>query len=171
MRQISMLMRMWDRPVTAARAFAAALAFLLLVGGRAGADVVTYDRGDLAIQTSSGVLHFSVEIANTEAKREQGLMFRESMPENAGMLFLFGTSKPVEFWMKNTLIPLDMLFIGSDGKIRNIAARAVPLSTVPIPSAGPVVSVLELNGGAADRLGIKAGDQVEGAILADPAGP
>ena len=117
----------------------------------------------VTIETSHGPARFTVEVADTEQRRENGLMYRTSLAPDAGMLFEFGTPQQVSFWMKNTLIPLDMLFIGVDGHIANIAERTVPLSEAAIPSAGPVVSVIELNGGTADRLGITPGERVEGA--------
>jgi uncharacterized membrane protein (UPF0127 family) len=132
------------------------------------ADVPTDARATITIATAHGPVHFLVEIADTEEKRELGLMYRFSMPADSGMLFLFGTPQPVKFWMKNTLIPLDMLFIAANGRIANIAERAVPLSEATIPSSGPVVSVVEVNGGTAHRLGIQAGDLVEGAVGAAP---
>lgn len=115
----------------------------------------------LSIQTSAGkMLTFKVEVATTQAEQEHGLMDRSSMPEDHGMLFDFGSVQPIDMWMKNTLIPLDMLFMDAKGKILGIAARTVPMSEAIIASPGPVLAVLELNGGTAERLGIKAGDLV-----------
>jgi uncharacterized membrane protein (UPF0127 family) len=115
----------------------------------------------LVIKSADGTEHrFTVELANTPAERERGLMFRESLPPDAGMLFDFQKPHVVAFWMKNTLIPLDMLFIGGDGRIRRIAERAVPLSLTPISSGVPVQAVLELNSGTAARLKLKPGDRV-----------
>ena len=92
---------------------------------------------------------------------EIGLMYRKTMPEDNGMLFLLSAEpKETAFWMKNTLIPLDMLFIARDCTIVNIHAGAEPLSLTPIPSGQPVTAVIELNGGRAQALGIKAGDKV-----------
>lgn len=87
-------------------------------------------------------------------------MYRRSMAPDAGMLFDFGRPQPTTFWMKNTLIPLDMLFVGADGRIVNIHERAVPMSEEMIPSQGIVRAVIELNGGTAARLGIRPGDRV-----------
>ena len=109
--------------------------------------------------------HFRVEVADTDSTREEGLMFRKSLAPNAGMLFDFKTPQDVAFWMKNTLIPLDMLFIDQNGVILNIKDRATPLSETPIPSAGPVLGVLELRGGRAGELGIHAGDKVDEKIF------
>ena len=99
-----------------------------------------------------------VEIADTPELRTIGLMFRKSMPENAGMLFLFDREEPRAFWMKNTLIPLDMIFVRRDGSIVNIAEKAIPHNETPVPSTGPAIAVLEINGGRAAELGLKAGD-------------
>jgi uncharacterized protein len=119
----------------------------------------------LTIDTSKGGRHFTVELATTPAQMELGLMYRQSLPADAGMLFVYPNEQTVAFWMKNTLIPLDMLFIGADGHIRRIAERTVPLSTTPISSVDPVRAVLEINGGTAERLGIKPGDAVHSAAL------
>jgi uncharacterized protein len=116
----------------------------------------------LTIVSQGGARHaFSVEVARNDADRAQGLMFRRSMPADRGMLFDFGKVQPISMWMQNTYIALDMLFIRSDGAIARIAENAEPLSTRTIPSGEPVLAVLELNGGTARRLGIKAGDRVE----------
>ena len=103
---------------------------------------------------------FVVELALSDAEHQRGLMFRESMADDAGMLFLFPGRKERAFWMKNTLIPLDMLFIDYDGTIRKVHDSAVPGSLESIRSGDPVVAVLEINGGLSRRLGIKAGDVV-----------
>ncbi len=103
---------------------------------------------------------FQIEIADTPEAREKGLMFRESMPLDQGMLFVFDREAPVAFWMKNTLIPLDMLFIRADGTIINIYPMARPHDETPIPARAPVRYVLEINGGVAAMLGIRAGDKV-----------
>jgi uncharacterized protein len=115
----------------------------------------------LAIHTASGTHRFNVELADTAEKRAVGLMHRPSMPTESGMLFDFKTDAPVAMWMRNTRIPLDMLFITRDGRIANIAERTVPYSETTIPSKGPVRAVLELNGGTAARLKIRPGDRVD----------
>jgi uncharacterized membrane protein (UPF0127 family) len=117
---------------------------------------------ELVFVAKDGKQHkFNVEIADTPARQEIGLMFRKSMDGGAGMLFEFGLpARPIAFWMKNTLIPLDIVFIDAAGRIVNIAANAVPQSLTPIPSGGPVTGVVEINGGEAKSLGIKAGDKV-----------
>lgn len=115
----------------------------------------------LSIETAAGAQHsFQVEIAETGDQRAQGLMFRRQMGADAGMLFLFGGSEVRAMWMKNTLIPLDMLFIDETGKIVRIEERTVPHSERAIVSGGPVSAVLELNAGTASRLMIKPGDRV-----------
>ena len=123
----------------------------------------------LQITTHDGHTHrFRVEIADNDASRERGLMFRKSLGPDAGMLFDFHTTQYVSFWMKNTLIPLDMVFIDARGTVVNVAANATPLSEANIPSAGPVLAVLELRGGRAAQLGIQAGDQVHERIFGNP---
>jgi uncharacterized membrane protein (UPF0127 family) len=115
----------------------------------------------LIIHAGGSAYKFEVELATTPAEREQGLMFRKSLASNAGMLFLYPDEQQVAFWMKNTLIPLDMLFLKADGSIARIAHDAVPLDETPIPSNVPVKAVLEVNGGTAQALGIKEGDKVD----------
>jgi uncharacterized membrane protein (UPF0127 family) len=115
----------------------------------------------LTIHAGGSTYKFEVELATTPAEREQGLMFRKSMAPNAGMLFLYPGEQQVAFWMKNTLIPLDMLFLRADGSIAHIAHDAVPLDETPIPSNAAVKAVLEVNGGTAASLGIKEGDKVD----------
>jgi uncharacterized protein len=118
-------------------------------------------RSPLVIKTADGVEHrFTVELATTEAERERGLMFRTAMAPDAGMLFDFKEVEPVAMWMKDTYLPLDMLFIARDGRIAHIAERAVPYSLATISSGEPVLAVLELNSGTASRLKIKPGDRV-----------
>lgn len=111
---------------------------------------------------SDGKRHaFQVEVMRTPEQRARGLMHRQFMPADRGMLFDFERTAPVAMWMQNTFIPLDMLFIRADGTIARIAERTEPLSTRTIPSGEPVLSVLEINGGVSRQLGIKPGDRVE----------
>lgn len=119
-----------------------------------------FAEGTLDIKTANSTYHFTVEIAKTAEERAQGLMFRSMLPENAGMLFLYPAEESVAFWMRNTPIPLDMLFLGKDGTILQIARNATPLSERPIPSLGPVRAVLEINGGLSDKWQIQPGDKV-----------
>jgi len=114
----------------------------------------------LTIVSANGEHSFSVEIADTNASRQKGLMFREQLAPDAGMLFDFKENRPVSFWMMNTFIPLDMLFIRPDGTIANIHVNARPHDRTSIPSDGPVQFVFEIPGGRSDELGIKAGDIV-----------
>lgn len=121
----------------------------------------------LTIRTSGGDLVFMIELADTPQSRNTGLMHRREISADAGMLFDFTKTAPVSMWMKNTLIPLDMLFIKPDGTIANIAERTVPGSLTPIDSKGPVLGVLELNGGTSARLRIKPGDKVIHPVFGD----
>jgi uncharacterized protein len=114
----------------------------------------------LEIASKTGVHAFSVEIVDNDADRAKGLMFRKELPEGRGMLFDFKREQDVSFWMENTYIPLDMLFIRGDGRILRIAENTEPLSTRMIPSGGPVRAVLEVIGGTARKLGIAPGDRV-----------
>lgn len=121
----------------------------------------------VTVETAGGgEIGFQVELALTAADQQRGLMFREEMAEDAGMLFVFDVVRPASFWMRNTLIPLDMLFIAPDGTILNIVERAEPETDTPRRSAGPVRAVLEINGGLAGLLGIAAGDRVRHAAFA-----
>ena len=119
----------------------------------------------LDVLTARGVFHFKVEVADTDASREKGLMFRKAVAADRGMLFDFKSPRPVAFWMKNTLIPLDMLFISADGHVVSIARDAVPLSEIPIPSGGAILGVLELRGGRAAEIGAQPGDSVRERIF------
>jgi uncharacterized membrane protein (UPF0127 family) len=110
---------------------------------------------------SHGKRHkFIVEIARSPEEQALGLMNRQSLAPNRGMIFPYDPPEPVAFWMKNTLIPLDMVFIRPDGTIGSIAANTVPLSLEPVPSGEPVGAVLEIAGGRSAELGLSAGDQV-----------
>jgi uncharacterized membrane protein (UPF0127 family) len=111
--------------------------------------------------TQNGKAHqFKVEVARSQAEQSQGLMFRTQMAPDEGMIFPTATPQFRSFWMRNTVMPLDLLFIGADGLVSNIAANAVPYSEESIPSDGPVVAVLELTGGRAAELGITPGARV-----------
>lgn len=115
----------------------------------------------LVVRTASGAeTRFEVEVVDTDETRSKGLMFRKSMADDHGMLFDFRREEPVYFWMKNTYLPLDMIFVRADGTIRSIAPDATPLSEATISSRGAVRFVLEVNAGTAKRLGWKAGDTV-----------
>jgi len=113
------------------------------------------------IQTTHGPVRVALEVAATPEAQRQGLMYRTSLPDDHGMLFLFPADADHEFWMKNTLIPLDMLFITADGRIAGIRENTTPLSTVPLGIGRPSRHVLEVPGGYAARRGIAAGNRVE----------
>jgi uncharacterized membrane protein (UPF0127 family) len=117
-------------------------------------------RQTLTITTAGGPRSLSVELAKKPPELERGLMFRRSLPAGRGMLFDFGAVQPVTMWMKNTYVPLDMLFIGPDGRIRRIAANTKPRSTELIPGGEGVRYVLEVPAGTARKLGIAVGDLV-----------
>jgi uncharacterized protein len=119
----------------------------------------------LEIATKTGVHVFSVELADNDAERAKGLMYRKTLPEGQGMLFDFHHEQDVSFWMQNTYIPLDMIFIRGDGRILRIAENTEPLSTRLIPSGGPVRAVLEVIGGTTRKLGIAPGDRVASPIF------
>ena len=121
---------------------------------------VWFETSDLVVVSARGRSNFSVELALSEAQRVQGLQGRRRLAAGTGMLFDFQGTGPVMMWMKDTFVPLDMLFIDSRGRIVNIAEHTVPLSLTAIRSAGPVRAVLELNAGTAARLGIRPGDRV-----------
>jgi uncharacterized membrane protein (UPF0127 family) len=134
------------------------------------AQLERYATAQLTIDSANGPHKFTVELAQTPAQMEQGLMFRQSLAPDAGMLFDFRTPQIATMWMKNTYIPLDMLFVDDHGRIVNIRERAVPQSLDIIAAAAPVRVVIELNGGTAARLGIKPGDQVRFPLFGNVAG-
>jgi uncharacterized protein len=115
----------------------------------------------LTIRSAGGVHRFTVEIAATPEQQERGLMFRHVVGPDEGMIFPYDPPVHASFWMKNTLVPLDMVFIRADGTIARIAANTVPMSLDPVPAGEPVGAVLELRGGRAAELGIREGDHVE----------
>ena len=151
--------------LTAARAVASpgalvpALALLLLTAGPAmAAEVCAEDRLD--IRGPWGEAQFTVEIADEPAEQAQGLMFRDSLASSAGMLFVFPAPEAPVFWMKNTLIPLDMVFIAPDGTVARVHPEAVPGDLTPIPGGDGILAVLEIKGGMAAALGVGPGDAV-----------
>ena len=127
---------------------------------KATGGVSDFPRGELIIETASGQLHLEVEIARNREQRAQGLMFRTSLEENSGMIFIYDSPREISMWMKNTILSLDMIFIAEDGQITRIVSNTTPMSEATIPSLGPVRAVLELLAGAAKRLAIKPGDHV-----------
>jgi len=120
----------------------------------------TFNRSKLRVVTKSGKHEFIVETAVTDRQHSQGLMFRQSLAKNAGMLFDYKVPTSITMWMKNTFIPLDMIFIGNDGGVINVVQRAIPFSESVISSLGKARGVLEVNGGTASRLGIMPGDKI-----------
>jgi len=137
-----------------------ALAFALIsIAGLTSAAMA--DDSHAVLHTKKGDFTFNIEVVDTEAGRERGLMERKSLAPDAGMLFDFLVPQPVEFWMKDTLIPLDMVFIASDGVVKSIHADAKPLDLTPIPSDGPVRFVLEIPGGRAAQIGLAPGDRMD----------
>lgn len=112
------------------------------------------------ILTSRGRVKFTVELAVTKAEQQRGLMFRKSLAPDRGMLFPYNPPQRAAFWMKNTLIPLDIIYIAPDGRVLSIARNAVPHDETPLPSGGIIRGVLEIPGGRAAQLGILPGDRV-----------
>jgi len=117
-------------------------------------------RDTLLVETGSSQYRFDVEIADDPTERAEGLMFREALADNAGMLFLYPKPQPVQFWMKNTPLSLDIAFVRDDGTIARIAENTTPMSEDLIPSGEPVVAVLEVKAGIMRQLGIVAGDRL-----------
>jgi len=154
------------------RAFAAAV--LLCALPFSAAAVPKSPNGKLPVTTvvidaEHGPVKFQTEVAADPASQETGLMFRKSLAPDAGMLFDFHRPDFQTFWMKNTVIPLDMIFIRADGTISSIAPNATPYSETPIPSYEPVRAVLEIGGGRAAQLGILPGDHVHASIFGNAA--
>jgi len=145
--------------------FAALRLFVVAAGLIASGAASAAGLEKLEIDTASGAHQFEVEIAQTDEEREKGLMFRRFMPADRGMLFDFKTEEPVSFWMKNTYIPLDMIFVSRAGIVTRIAAGAEPLSERLIPSGEPCYGVLEVNAGVAAQIGLQPGDKVRQRIF------
>ncbi len=144
----------------------AALLLLLPAACQAGNPDVTKAASGLSvvpldIRTAGGKTYsFKVEVARSESEQARGLMFRDALAPDGGMIFPMNPPRPASFWMKNTVISLDLIFIRPDGTIARIAAEAVPYSLEPIDSGEPVSAVLEIAGGRAAELGISEGDKV-----------
>jgi uncharacterized membrane protein (UPF0127 family) len=137
-----------------------AAVLVLVLGAFAGFGAQAASVQSLEIVTKSGVQVFSVEMATTEEEKTTGLMYRKELPDGRGMLFDFSPPQEVSMWMKNTFIPLDMIFIRADGRILRIAENTEPQSTKIIPSGGLAKGVLEVIAGTAKKYGIKPGDRV-----------
>ena len=142
-----------------------ALAFLWCFGSSTARADDDTRISTLTIQTHDATVSFLTEIAISEDAKERGLMFRQIMPENQAMLFAFSPPQPVQFWMKNTLIALDLIFVRADGTIADIKENAVPKSLAIIDEEEPVVAVIEVAGGVTHKRGIHKGDHVGGAAL------
>ena len=116
--------------------------------------------GSLTLRTDSGPHSFNIEIANSGGERALGLMYRRELAADAGMLFLYDPPQPITMWMRNTILSLDMIFIGTDGRVHRIESHTEPFSTDIISSDGTVQGVLEVNAGTANKIGLKVGDEV-----------
>ena len=136
------------------------LAALISPSTGRGQNAVNFQKSRLAIDTAAGPKNFDVELAVSDAQKSRGLMYRRTLAADAGMLFDYRISQRITMWMRNTLIPLDMIFIGADGRVVNVAERTIPQSEAIIASKGRARAVLEVNGGTASRLGIKPGAKV-----------
>ncbi|MFN3970948.1 MAG: DUF192 domain-containing protein [Gemmobacter sp.] len=140
-------------------------AVALAVSALAGPALAACRDDQVELRTvAGGVMRFSVEVARTADEQARGLMFRESMARSAGMIFVYPSPRRASFWMKNTLIPLDMVFAGPDGVVRHVHPDARPRDETPIDGGEGVLVVLEINGGLAARLGI-----TPGAVMRHPA--
>jgi uncharacterized membrane protein (UPF0127 family) len=143
---------------------AAALYFIFINSGNKGTnpdeEYMFKKNGELVISSDSGHVKIDIQIANTEFDRQLGLMFRKNMEENQGMLFIFPDVKTRSFWMRNTEIPLDIIFIDPSKTILNIARNTTPYSDISYTSVAPAKYVLEVKGGFADRHNISSGDKV-----------
>jgi uncharacterized membrane protein (UPF0127 family) len=128
-------------------------------------------RETLKLLTASAERVIDVEVTETPEEKAQGLMFRTRLADTSGMLFFYDTPQEITMWMRNTYIPLDMVFIRADGTVHRIEARTEPLSEDIIASRGDVVACLELAGGGAERLGLKVGDRVEHRLFKAAAKP
>ncbi len=137
-------------------AWACLVALLLALGFRSA---LAADDGRLVFVTRTGQHAFMVELARNDAQRARGLMFRRSLPPDAGMLFDLTVEQDIAMWMKNTYIPLDMVFLRADGTVLSIARDTTPFSEELIRSGGPARAVLEVNGGTAARIGLAPGDK------------
>jgi uncharacterized membrane protein (UPF0127 family) len=130
-------------------------------GASAGQSPAGLQQVTLCVTSAAKTHSFTVEAARTSAEQAKGLMFRTELADNAGMIFPFPEPRVASFWMKNTVIPLDIIFVRADGTIESIADNTVPYSTTPVVAGEPVIAVLELRGGLAAELGIVAGDKVQ----------
>ena len=146
-----------SKPGPSSLAALAMLASLAAVPPARAADAAV---DDMSIVTATGAHHFTVDVMRTRDELERGLMFRRQLAADRGMLFDFGAPQRVNMWMKNTYLPLDMVFIAPDGRVVSVKRDAEPMSEDIIPSGGDVLGVLEVNAGTAARIGVKPGDRV-----------
>ena len=130
-------------------------------GTGAGQSAAGLEQVTLCITSGAKTRAFTVELAQTSMQQAKGLMFRTALADNAGMVFPFPEPRMASFWMKNTVIPLDIIFVRTNGTIESIAENTIPYSTTPVASGEPVGAVLELRGGLSAELGISAGDKVK----------
>jgi len=134
--------------------------FAVLVGAAAANAGSNCASGAVDLRGDWGQAHFSVEIADDPQEQAKGLMFRERLPASAGMLFVYKAPRNAQFWMKNTLIPLDMIFLDQSGRVTRIAENAIPGDETPIDGGDNVLMILEINGGMARGLGISVGSEL-----------
>ena len=127
------------------------------------------DEGKLVLHSSTGDYSFNVDVVDTDESRAKGLMFVQDLADDAGMLFDFKQEREVSFWMRNTFIPLDMIFVGADGVVKTIHVNARPHDVTGIPSEVPVQFVLEIPGGRSEEIGLKPGDTMEHDRVVKPA--
>ena len=150
----------------------AIVAVLWLTRGHGISGRPHFKRSSVTITRADGrQFPFATEVAATPQEQAYGLMFVRALPENAGMIFPYNPPRAVEFWMENTFIPLDIIFVRPDGRIGRIAADARPQDVTPIPSQGPVIAVVEINGGLAKKDGFAAGDKVDSPVIRPTAAP
>ena len=142
------------------------LAIIVVIAGAAGTGgggvqaQAVFERSTLSIETANGSHKFDIELALTPDQQSQGLMFRRELAADAGMLFFHDRERVATMWMRNTFVPLDMLFVAADGKIVHIVERTVPQSLTTISAGRPVRAVLEVNAGTVRRLAIQSGDRL-----------
>ena len=151
------------------RGGALSLAAALLIGGQAA--YAACDANEVQLRGDWGSARFAVAVADSVEERARGLMFVEQMPSAAGMLFVYDEAHPVSFWMKNTLIPLDMVFADARGVVVSVHENAIPGDLTSIDSGAPTQYVLEINGGMAARLGIAEGSQMQHPAITEAAWP
>lgn len=150
----------------AARWAAPLLVALILLAGLLVEPADAMRRSKLTLQTAQGAHVIDIEIVTTPAEQQMGLMFRRSVPEKTGMLFVYAGPQEITMWMKDTYVSLDMVFINASGTVHRIEAHTEPFSQTTIPSKGDVVAVLEMVAGSAEKLGLKPGDRVVHALFA-----